>query len=140
MLYPVRQHSLIGKPLQSGFSLIELLIVVAIIGILAGIAYPQYGKFVEKSRRADGQLALMEEVQALERCKSTRYSYANCSVSRSHSPESYYAITLESTGSTFTVTATGQNQQLNDSECKVLSIDHLGSRLPDPDTTACWPG
>ncbi len=123
-----------------GFTFIELMITVAIIGILAGIAYPQYGSYVQKTRRSDGHLALMAEVQAMERCKSTRYSYANCNLSRTTSQENNYALTLVSSASTFTITATGQEDQANDTECQVMTIDQLGARTPDPDTTDCWPG
>jgi type IV pilus assembly protein PilE len=122
-----------------GFTLIEVLIVVAIIGILAAIAYPQYGSYVQKTRRADGHLALLEEIQTMERCKSTRYSYANCSLSRLESPEKYYAISLDTTPSTFTITATGQAQQASDPDCQVMTINQLGAKTPDPDTTRCWP-
>jgi len=124
---------------HSGFTFIEVMIVVAIMGILAAIAYPQYGSYVQKSRRADGHLALLQEIQTMERCKSTRYSYANCTLSKAESPEAYYAITLESDATTFTVTATGQNAQASDSTCNVMTLNHLGARTPDPDTTECWP-
>lgn len=122
-----------------GFTLIEILIVVAILGILASIAYPQYGSFVQKSRRADGQLALMQEVQSLERCKSTRYSYAGCSVESAASPEAYYDITLVSDATTYTITAKGTGVQSGDTECATMTINHLGARTPDPDSSTCWP-
>ena len=124
---------------HGGFTLIEVLIVLAIMGILASIAYPQYGSYVQKSRRADGHLALLQEIQTMERCKSTRYSYANCALTIAESPEAYYAITLVSDASTFTVTATGQNVQAIDTACSVMTLNHRGERTPDPDTTDCWP-
>lgn len=124
---------------NNGFTLIEILIVVAIIGILSALAYPQYGQFVEKSRRSDGHLALLQEIQTMERCKSTRYSYAGCALTAAESPEAYYAITLVSDATTFTITATGQNSQANDASCSVMTLDHRGEKTPDPDTTDCWP-
>lgn len=51
----------------NGFSLIELLIVIAIIGIIAAIAYPSYQDHVTRTRRADAQAALMQMSQAMER-------------------------------------------------------------------------
>lgn len=123
----------------NGFTLIEILIVVAIIGILTAIAYPQYGSFVQKTRRTDGHLALLQGVQALERCKSTSYSYAACVLSSTESPEDYYAMTLVSDATTFTLTATGQNAQANDATCGVMTLNHKGERTPDPDTVECWP-
>ncbi|MBU2711865.1 type IV pilin protein [Zooshikella harenae] len=52
---------------KNGFSLIELLIVIAIIGIIAAIAYPSYQSHVIKTRRADAQAALLQMSQAMER-------------------------------------------------------------------------
>jgi len=122
-----------------GFTMIEVIIVVAIIGILAAVAYPSYGQYVQQSRRTDGRLALLQEIQTLERCKSTRYSYANCTLTSAESPESYYAISLVSSASTFTVTATAQGVQESDEECEVMTINNQGIQTPSPDTTTCWP-
>ena len=124
---------------QCGFTLIEVLLVVAIIGILAAIAYPSYGEYLKKSRRSDGHLALLSEIQALERCKSTRYSYASCNLSATTSQENFYTLSLTTTASTFTITATGQHQQATDDECQVMTINHLGAKTPDTAATNCWP-
>ncbi len=135
-----QQHSRSAAHSGLGFTLIEVMIVVAIVGILAAIAYPQYGQYVQQSRRADARLALLEQVQMMERCNSTRYSYANCTLSLTESPEKYYDMTLEKTESTFKITATGKDAQANDTTCKVMTLDHRGARTPSPDTTRCWPG
>ncbi|NND91537.1 MAG: type IV pilin protein [Granulosicoccus sp.] len=134
-----RLPAITGRRRNRGFTMIEVLIVVAIVGILAGLAYPQYGSYLQKSRRADGHLSLLEEVQTMERCKATRYSYANCSLSKTTSPESYYTLSLVNAASSFTITATGQGKQADDTDCKVMTINQLGVRTPDPDTTRCWP-
>lgn len=123
---------------SAGFSMIELMIVVAIIGIIAAIGYPSYAQHVKKSRRADGQLALMNSAQSMERCKTTRFTYTGCTISASEatSPESYYGIALATggTASSFTIEATAQNGQEGDTECSTLSINELGERTP----AVCW--
>lgn len=60
---------------EGGFTLIELVIVIAIIGILATIAYPSYHASIKKSRRSDAQGALMSFANAMERYYTEKYTY-----------------------------------------------------------------
>jgi len=134
---------------SQGFSLIELLIAVAIIGILAAIAIPMYSDYVTRSRRADGQATLMQVAQDLERCYTqfSKYNDNNCSVVNSGvvsetSDQGFYGISASGgnlTESTFTLTATPQNEQADDTDCTALTLTHLGEQSAtgdDPDS--CW--
>jgi len=135
------------KKLSLGFTLIEMLIVIAIVGILAAVAYPSYTSYVVRTQRSDGALALMEAVQAMERCKITNFAYTNCTLlgQLATSPEGRYSLALspDPTAATYTIVATAIGPQANDTECATLVIDHLGNRTSTSGTSGsagndCW--
>ena len=127
-----RDTSVVGR--ESGFTFIEIMIAITIVSILAALALPSYGNYVREARRADGHLALLQEAQTMERCRSTSWSYASCSLTSATSPENYYTVTVVSNATTYTLTATAANAQANDAGCSPMTINHLGARLP----ADCW--
>ncbi|MCB1755067.1 MAG: type IV pilin protein [Gammaproteobacteria bacterium] len=127
---------------SKGFTLIELMIVVAIMGILAAVAYPSYVQQIYKSRRSDGHLALLTAAQNLERCKTSTFTYVGCNVitGTSESPEKFYALSIANvTAISYDLTATPQNEQAGDTRCGNLSIDENSTRSASgPDGIECW--
>ena len=123
---------------QQGFSLIEVMIVVVIIGILASIAYPSYTRYVERAQVSDGQSGLLQAAQVMERCYTANMRYENCTAP-SASPEGYYSIDFasgEPTATTYILEATGEEGRVADSDavCHILTINHRGQRGP----ADCW--
>lgn len=140
-----------------GFTLIEVMIVVAVIGILAAIAYPSYQESVQKSRRSDAKAALLSLQQAQEKYRANCIQYADaidddtygCAVGdytligSTTSPNAYYNLTITNvTASTYTVTATHTGVQTADTKCKTLSIDQAGVKsstdTSNAASTDCW--
>jgi type IV pilus assembly protein PilA len=92
---------------QSGFTLIELMIVVAIIGILAAVAIPQYQNFTKKSKASEAKVILdaIVTAEAAYFAEKDNMTDALADLGNPESPAKYYDYTPAGTGSTTTVTA-----------------------------------
>jgi type IV pilus assembly protein PilE len=128
------------KQSQLGFTLIELMVTVAIVGILAGIAYPSYQDSVMKSRRADVKGVVLGLANAMERNFTITNSYlgaagtagtpADTGTPRIYSipaeTATYYTVTISAaTASSYTLSAAPTGAQANDS-CGSLTLTHTG--------------
>lgn len=139
---------------NSGFSLIELVVAVGVVGILASIAIPSYTMYVQRTNRLDAIRTMTYDAQALERCYSLQFAYTPCpavNMPSAPSPQGYYTITVAVTAGvpnvsapTYTVTAVPlASPQLADTACAVFTLDNTGLQqatdASSTDTTkTCW--
>jgi type IV pilus assembly protein PilE len=136
---------------QKGMTLIELMIVVAIIGIISAIAYPAYQTYTQNARRAVAQGNLLELAQWMEREFTATGTYPNPAASVnlpfSISPKTAgrvdYNLTLidaNTTNTTFTLQAVAAvgGSQTND-DCGTLTVDQIGTTAAASGAPAdCW--
>jgi type IV pilus assembly protein PilE len=125
---------------RHGFTLIELMIVVAVIGILAAIAYPSYQDSLRKSRRADAYTSLLSLQMDQEKYRANNTTYAADIAtlgSSATSDEGYYTIAItasSASGFTATASAVTGTSQAGDTGCGTITINQNGKA----GALGCW--
>lgn len=130
-----------------GFTFVEILIAMVIIGILSALAYPSYLNYLLQSRRADALAALTQDQIILERCYSQNYAYNGVCASLPAFPQAssqgFYSINLTNLGtSTYTLTATPVGNQTKDTTCARISVNQAGVKTATDSSgnsqMTCW--
>jgi type IV pilus assembly protein PilE len=133
---------------SAGFTLVELMVTLAILAIILAWAVPNFQRQINKARRADAKGTLMGEAQRLERCFSDRDTYLGCVpddyAGGISSPNGYYSITGVVTDSDYTLTASvvPAGKQKYDEQCYSFTISKEGEKTASskPDSTEVPPG
>ena len=124
---------------NKGFTLVELMIVIAIIGILGAVGYPAYTDSVKRGKRADGIDALLKQAARMEEFYMNNDTYEDASLFSATSKEGFYTIAVsDDTAFAYTITAT-RTPASADPECLTLTLDHMGVHTATgSDAASCW--
>jgi len=132
-----------------GFTLLELMVTAAIIGILAALVYPSYREQMLKTTRGTEGLATLSDLAAQEeRYYSKNSTYTTDPTDLNFAadgmtPKGLYQITITNApcgniSRCYTITATAAGGQVADDQCLTMSIDSTGAKTSTPAATGCW--
>lgn len=127
------------KAKQSGITLLELLVAVAIVAIIASIAYPSFSDGLRKSRRAEAFKGLLSMQLKQEEFRVSNTSYSTTPSQVGNPTSSYYDFTISgATATTYTLIATSKGAQVGDKSgstaCDTLTLNKADIKTP----AACW--
>lgn len=145
-----------------GFTLIELMVAIAILAVIASVALPSYVANIERTRRSDALSALTQAAALQERQFFSTNSYSNdigllmtgVTAATLTTPDGFYTLAAASTdatcggagtaGTCFVLTATAAGTQADDTDCNVFTLTSAGVQSvvddANADSTAeCWP-
>lgn len=141
-------QAIVSRAAGQGFTLVEVMMTLAIAAVMAGVAYPSYMSQVRKTRRTDAMVALMQVEQAQERWRATHAGYAadlSAPPPRglglgTASAGGFYRLSLSTTGAAgyvATATAVSGRSQADDGVCTALAVTvSPGNVQRSPQ--ACW--
>lgn len=127
---------------EHGVTLIELLLVVAIVAILGTVAISNYRSYALRANRVEAKSTLLNIQTAQEKYYLNAHAYGTrADLKQTAATErGLYTITVavDADGEGYTATATATGSQQADKDCTVFSIDQTGSRQPPLATSTCW--
>jgi len=145
---------------HAGFTLVELMVTVALLAVLVAIAMPVYTREIQKSRRTDARSAVLDLAGREERFFSLANNYSQLPTDLGYAgafPQlvgsGYYTITVTvpdpafvaagGIGPSFVITATPVGTQVNDTDCQSFSDNQIGKQsslnsAPADSTPICW--
>jgi len=140
----------------AGFTLIELMITIMILGVISAYAFSSYQKSILKSGRAEAKAAITQTAAALEQWRFAHNTYVVPSVASVYTTSAYtpktpnqlYTVAITAATSSYTVKATpvSTGRQVNDTDCQYFSINNNGQQTANNNssnsgtntTTTCW--
>ena len=133
--------------MKNGFTLVELVVTILILGILTAIAIPSYSAYTHSAKRSDATRTMTMDAQALERCYTQAFTYAGCAQVAASAPsaQSYYTVVVATTANSYTITATpaSPGPQTTDATCQTFTLNNAGTQgaldgSSSNTTQTCW--